>query len=77
MTDFILRKLEEGFDKPEYRWDAMLNPLPTEIAKKKSAGKAKTVKSVVEAEKPVKAVAKKKEETTEKKARTKNATSSE
>lgn len=25
MTDFILRKLEEGFDQPDYRWTAMLN----------------------------------------------------
>lgn len=63
MTDFILRKLEEGFDKPEYRWDAMLNPLPAEP--KKSISKAKTVK----------ATSNKMEETTEKKARTKKATS--
>ncbi len=26
MTDFILRKLEEGWDTPDYRWSAMLNP---------------------------------------------------
>ncbi|MEO6335169.1 MAG: hypothetical protein ABIO91_09310 [Pyrinomonadaceae bacterium] len=26
LTDFILKKLEEGFDAPEYRWSAMLNP---------------------------------------------------
>lgn len=26
MTDFILRKLQEGFETPEYRWTAMLNP---------------------------------------------------
>ncbi len=26
MTDFILRKLKEGFDTPELRWTAMLNP---------------------------------------------------
>jgi hypothetical protein len=26
MTDFILKKLEEGFDTPEYSWSAMLNP---------------------------------------------------
>lgn len=26
MTEFILKKLEEGWDTPEYRWSAMLNP---------------------------------------------------
>jgi hypothetical protein len=26
MTEFILRKLREGWDVPEYRWSAMLNP---------------------------------------------------
>ncbi len=26
LTDFILRKLKEGFQTPEYRWSAMLNP---------------------------------------------------
>jgi hypothetical protein len=26
MTDFILMKLKEGWDVPEYRWSAMLNP---------------------------------------------------
>jgi hypothetical protein len=26
MTDFILQKLEEGWETPEYRWSAMLNP---------------------------------------------------
>lgn len=25
MTDFIFKKLEEGFETPEYRWSAMLN----------------------------------------------------
>lgn len=68
MTDFILRKLAEGFDKPEYRWDAILNPMPAETAKTKSAGKAKTAKTAAKAEKPVKATAKKKTEITEIKA---------
>ncbi len=27
MTDFILKKLKEGWETPEYRWSAMLNPL--------------------------------------------------
>ncbi len=26
MTDFILKKLKAGFETPEYRWSAMLNP---------------------------------------------------
>ena len=26
MTDFILRKLKEGWETPQYRWSAMLNP---------------------------------------------------
>ncbi|MBP9664254.1 MAG: hypothetical protein KBD94_06495 [Pyrinomonadaceae bacterium] len=26
MTDFILRKLKDGWEAPEYRWSAMLNP---------------------------------------------------
>jgi hypothetical protein len=26
MTDFILKKLNEGWESPEYRWSAMLNP---------------------------------------------------
>jgi len=26
MTEFILKKLEEGWDAPEYRWSSMLNP---------------------------------------------------
>jgi hypothetical protein len=43
MTDFILRKLEEGFDTPEYRWSAMLNP--PEKAKVKSRSGARKVDS--------------------------------
>lgn len=39
MTDFILRKLEEGFDVTEYRWSAMLNPPePIRSTKAKKAG---------------------------------------
>jgi len=36
MTDFILKKLKEGWETSEYRWSAMLNPPET---KKKSSGK--------------------------------------
>jgi hypothetical protein len=32
MTEFILRRLEAGFDTPEYRWSAMLNPPATNRA---------------------------------------------
>jgi hypothetical protein len=53
MTEFILKKLETGFDTPEYRWTAMLNPTvnkteakPIEIvpatSKAKAPSKAKT-----------------------------------
>ena len=38
MTDFILRKLEKGFDAPEYRWSAMLNPPEKPNAKITNAG---------------------------------------
>lgn len=55
LTDFILKKLAKGFDAPEYRWDAMLNPMPA----KKASAKAKTTK----------AASKKKAETGEKKAK--------
>jgi hypothetical protein len=41
MTDFIFKKFEEGFETPEYRWSAMLNPAP-----KTSAPKAKATKTV-------------------------------
>ena len=39
MTDFILKKLKEGWETPEYRWSAMLNP--PEKAIKTKAVKAK------------------------------------
>lgn len=50
LTDFILRKLEEGFETPEYRWSGMLNP-PEKQAKvktpaaKPAAKKARTKKA--------------------------------
>jgi hypothetical protein len=66
MTDFIFKKLKEGFETPEYRWSAMLNP--AEKNKPKAANKPK-------AEKTVKAT--KAATTTEKKPRTKKASSSE
>jgi hypothetical protein len=53
MTDFILKKLEEGFETPQYRWSAMLNPAEPAA---KAAIKTKAVKGP----------AKKKSEITEK-----------
>ncbi|HSK72115.1 MAG TPA: hypothetical protein VK892_10500 [Pyrinomonadaceae bacterium] len=64
MTDFIFRKLEEGFDKPEYNWVSMLNP-STEKAKK--TGTAKSTK----------AVSKKKNEPSDKKTKAKKASNGE
>ncbi len=43
LTDFILEQLKKGFDQPEYRWDAMLNPKPK--AKRKTTAKKKTTKA--------------------------------
>src|SRR3954470_7877197 len=37
MTDFIFKKLKEGWDAPEFRWSAMLNPPPKKAAKGKKA----------------------------------------
>ncbi len=56
MTDFILEKLETGFDKPEYRWDAMLNPFPAGTAQKSAVKKTAAKKAKSEtASKTVKA----------------------
>lgn len=39
MTEFILKKLESGFDTPKHRWSAMLNP--PEASKGKASAKTK------------------------------------
>ncbi len=39
LTDFILRKLEEGLETPEYRWSAMLNPAEKQAKAAKKARK--------------------------------------
>ena len=44
LTDFILEKLSKGFEMPEYRWTAMLNP-PVQTAKVKAPAKVKTEKT--------------------------------
>ncbi|MFL6467294.1 MAG: RimK family alpha-L-glutamate ligase [Pyrinomonadaceae bacterium] len=33
MTEFIFKKLEQGFETPEFRWSSMLNPPPKTKAK--------------------------------------------
>lgn len=55
MTDFIFKKLETGFETPEYRWSAMLNP--PEKTVKKPAVKAKPAEKAKVADK--KAISKK------------------
>lgn len=62
MTEFILKKLDEGWDTPEYQWTAMLNPAAkakasvsskdTTSAKKAVAKKAVTKKPVVKLKSP-------------------------
>ncbi len=42
MTDFILKNIEKGFPKPEYRWDAMLNPKKPKAVRKTTAKKKTT-----------------------------------
>lgn len=73
MTDFILRKLETGFETPEYSWSAMLNPVTTAVTKAGAKAKATKVatKSVV---KP--AAVKKQPVPAEKKPRSQKATGS-
>jgi hypothetical protein len=56
MTEFIFKKLETGFETPEYRWSAMLNP-PAALVKKpappklKAAPKAKPVEKKAQSKK--------------------------
>ncbi len=44
MSEFILERLEKGFDNPVYRWDAMLSPEAATVKKPKikKASKAKS-----------------------------------
>ncbi len=46
MTEFIFRKLQSGFDTPEYRWSAMLNP-PAKAVKRPAASRVPKVKTAV------------------------------
>jgi hypothetical protein len=54
MTDFILRKLDEGFEAPAFRWTAMLNPKEKAASKtaSKSASKPSTAAKTVKTKKP-------------------------
>ncbi len=42
MTEFIFNKLEKGFETPEYRWSAMLNPVNKASTKAAKAAKPST-----------------------------------
>ena len=53
MTDFIFKKLEEGFETTEYRWSSLLNP--PEKPKKAKTEKASVTEKPAKAEKVVKA----------------------
>jgi hypothetical protein len=68
MTEFIFKKLETGFETPEYRWTSMLNP----VAQKSEAKPIETIVAPAKTKAPAKpkAAAKK---TTEKKPQAKNA----
>ncbi len=64
LTEFIIKNIEKGFDKAEYRWDAMLNPKPKTTrktrAKKATAKKTTTKKAATaKAKKTTKAQTKK------------------
>lgn len=57
MTEFILKKLEEGFDTPAFHWTAMLNPAANKPTGKasttsKSSNPAKTTKTIAKKRKP-------------------------
>jgi len=51
MTEFIFKKLETGFDTPQYRWTSMLNP----EAKKDEAKPIETIATPAKAKAPAKA----------------------
>jgi len=53
MTDFILKKLKEGFATPEYRWSGMLNPAPSVKEAKSSEKASKTQKATTTTKKAV------------------------
>jgi hypothetical protein len=74
MTDFILKKLETGFDTPEYRWSAMLNPPAAGTTSVKPKARASKITGPKSLTKP--AVTKKQATPQEKKSKSQNATGS-
>jgi len=54
MTDFILRKLDEGWETPEYKWTAMLNPAAKANASVITKGSTTSKKETVKPRKPAK-----------------------
>jgi len=48
MTDFIFKKLEEGYEAPEYRWTSMLNPTVKKATAKSNTPIAKPAKKAAE-----------------------------
>ena len=72
LTEFVLKKLREGFEAPEYRWSAMLNP-PAEVkaavtAKSETATAGMTAKPRSKAAPKIKAEAAAKPKVSKKKA---------
>ncbi len=67
MTDFIFKKLETGFETPEYRWTSMLNPgakkSESKAEKKTTNARAKTTSAAKPAAKTVKKTAAKNSKT--------------
>ncbi len=61
MTEFILKTIEEGYEAPEYRWTAMLNPAAAKTTVKTAATtSAKTAKpAALKAKAPTKTKPKK------------------
>ena len=45
MTDFILKKLKDGWETPEYRWSAMLNP-PEKARRKRLRQRPRRLKTI-------------------------------
>lgn len=52
MTDFVFKKLEEGFEAPEYKWTSMLNPAEKPAAKPAKAAAKTASKKPAEKKQP-------------------------
>ncbi|MDQ3372592.1 MAG: hypothetical protein M3521_01715 [Acidobacteriota bacterium] len=70
MTEFIFKKLEKGFETPEYRWSALLNPAEKTP---KMAAKAKATKPSTKTAQTKKVEKSKAKNTTDKKPQAKKA----